>query len=42
MTEPKLAELKRRLAEINDLESAGALLHWDQATYMPSGGAPAR
>ena len=42
MTGPKLAELKRRLAEINDLESAGALLHWDQATYMPSGGAPAR
>lgn len=38
----KLRELKARLIEINDLESAAALLHWDQATYMPPGGAPAR
>jgi carboxypeptidase Taq len=37
-----LAELKTRLAEINDLRSAAALLHWDQATYMPPGGAEAR
>ena len=35
-------ELRRRLLEINDLHSAAALLRWDQTTYMPSGGAPAR
>ena len=40
--EAKLAELKVRLAEIEDLYSAGAVLGWDQATYMPPGGAPAR
>jgi carboxypeptidase Taq len=38
----KLDELKARLAEINDLESAAALLSWDQSTYMPPGGAAAR
>ena len=38
----KLAELKSRLAEIADLGSAGAVLGWDQATYMPPGGAAAR
>jgi carboxypeptidase Taq len=37
-----LNELKSRLLEINDLAAAGALLNWDQATYMPRGGAPAR
>lgn len=37
-----LDELKTRVTEIDDLRSAGALLHWDQATYMPSGGAAAR
>jgi Zn-dependent M32 family carboxypeptidase len=31
----KLAELKRRLMEISDLRAAGALLAWDQATYLP-------
>jgi carboxypeptidase Taq len=40
--ETRLAELKRRLLEISDLNGAGALLSWDQATYMPKGGAPAR
>ena len=40
--ETKLKELKSRLVEINDLESAVGLLHWDQNTYMPPGGAPAR
>jgi len=40
--EAKLQELKNRLIEINDLESAVALLYWDQSTYMPPGGAPAR
>lgn len=40
--EAKLAELKSRLLEISDLEAAGAVLGWDQSTYMPSGGAQAR
>ncbi|MBO0759293.1 MAG: hypothetical protein J2P54_25925, partial [Bradyrhizobiaceae bacterium] len=40
--EIKLSELKRRLREINDLGAAGAVLNWDQATYMPKGGANAR
>ena len=40
--EEKLAELKRRLLEIDDLSSAGAVLGWDQATYMPKGGTAAR
>ena len=35
-------ELKRRLQEVNDLQSANALLGWDQATYMPAKGAAAR
>jgi carboxypeptidase Taq len=38
----KLQELKTRLAEIHDLHAASALLAWDQSTYMPPGGAPAR
>lgn len=38
----KLNELRARLTEIDDLGSAGALLNWDQSTYMPPGGAPAR
>src|SRR5512135_2283375 len=38
----KLQELKTRLLEVNDLNSANALLSWDQTTYMPSGGAAAR
>ena len=40
--ESKLQELKTRLLEINDLESAAAVLDWDQSTYMPPGGAEAR
>ena len=40
--EAKLRELKNRLMEISDLQAAAALLHWDQATYMPPGGAAAR
>jgi carboxypeptidase Taq len=40
--EAKLQVLKTRLIEINDLTSAGAVLAWDQTTYMPPGGAPAR
>ena len=34
-----MQELLRRLREHNDLESATAILSWDQATYMPAGGA---
>lgn len=40
--ESKLQELKTRLMEINDLNMAGSVLAWDQTTYMPVGGAPAR
>ncbi len=40
--EAKLQELKTRLLEVNDLESAIAVLSWDQETYMPPGGAAAR
>jgi carboxypeptidase Taq len=40
--EARLGELKHRLSEIADLGSAGAVLGWDQATYMPAGGAAAR
>ncbi len=39
---PQLQQLREVLAQVNDLSSAAALLHWDQATYMPSGGAAAR
>lgn len=42
MTDPRFANLKQRLSEINDLNSALALLTWDQATMMPPGGAAAR
>jgi carboxypeptidase Taq len=37
-----LTELKGRLTEVDDINRAAAVLGWDQATYMPSGGAPAR
>ncbi len=37
-----LEELKSLLGEVSDLNNANAVLGWDQATYMPSGGAPAR
>jgi carboxypeptidase Taq len=40
--EEKLQELKTRLGEITDLTMAGYVLGWDQETYMPPGGAPAR
>src|SRR6478736_4309769 len=41
-SEESLAELKVRLREIADLSAAAAVLDWDQATYMPQGGAQAR
>ena len=37
-----LDALKQRLLEVDDLNSAASLLRWDQTTYMPPGGAPAR
>ena len=37
-----LAELKHRLSEIYDLNAAKSVLTWDEATYMPKGGAVAR
>jgi carboxypeptidase Taq len=37
-----LAELNARLAIISDLKEAGALLSWDQHTYMPPGATAAR
>ncbi|MCT7952299.1 carboxypeptidase M32 [Ancylothrix sp. C2] len=39
---PQYEQLKSLLSEINDIESAVSLLYWDQATYMPAGGATAR
>jgi carboxypeptidase Taq len=38
----KLEELKNRLREVQDLEAVGSVLGWDQATFMPEGGAAAR
>jgi carboxypeptidase Taq len=40
--EVMLAELKTRLREIIDLRASSYVLNWDQATYMPPGGADAR
>jgi len=38
----KLNQLKEILGEVADLQHAGALLEWDQQTYMPPGGSEAR
>jgi carboxypeptidase Taq len=38
----KFERLKALLREASDIESASAVLHWDQSTYMPPGGAAAR
>ncbi len=38
----KLDDLKTRLSEVADLGSVNAILGWDQTTYMPRGGGPAR
>lgn len=40
--DPRWVELNARLTEVNDLRRAASVLHWDQATYMPPGGAEAR
>ena len=38
----KYKELKNRLLEIDDLNSASSVLGWDQSTYMPPAGAASR
>ncbi|MGV3722437.1 MAG: carboxypeptidase M32 [Actinomycetota bacterium] len=38
----ELQALKARLADIHNLGMAGAVLDWDQQTYMPPGGVAAR
>ena len=38
----KLNQLKEILGEVADLRNAGAVLGWDQQTYMPQGGSDAR
>ncbi len=40
--ESRFAELNDRLREISDLGSVGAVLGWDQSTYLPVGGSAAR
>jgi len=40
--ESDLSALKDHLRTIDDLRRAASVLHWDQATYMPPGGAAAR
>ena len=40
--EKELNTLKEHLLEVNDIESASAVLIWDQATYLPPEGAVAR
>ena len=40
--EEKMKQLRETLAEVSDLNSVGAVLGWDQQTYMPPGGAEGR
>ena len=42
MSDNHLDQLRRRLAEVSDLEKAASLLSWDQQTMMPPGGVAAR
>jgi carboxypeptidase Taq len=42
VVQSKFQQLKTHLLEANDISSAAGLLYWDQSTYMPPGGAPAR
>jgi carboxypeptidase Taq len=42
LMENLLTDLKNHLHEARDLEMAAWVLNWDQATYMPPGGAEAR
>lgn len=38
----RIDQLRRRLGDVHNLNRASAVLGWDQQTYMPPGGAPAR
>lgn len=40
--ETQLNDLKNRLQEVMDLRWVNNVLTWDESTYMPSGGGPAR
>ncbi len=40
--DPKLAELKRRLGDVDDLRSAATVLEWDQLVMMPPAGGAVR
>jgi carboxypeptidase Taq len=40
--DPRLNQLKERLAEVDDLRKAATLLFWDQRVMMPPGGSAAR
>ncbi len=40
--EQDFLELKKKLAEVSAVNSAAAVLSWDQQVYMPAGGAEAR
>lgn len=40
--ERKLGRLRQHLEEVSDLKAASQVLSWDQAIYMPPGGAMAR
>ena len=40
--EPRFAELRRRLGEVDDLRRAAWVLHWDLETMMPPAGAEVR
>jgi carboxypeptidase Taq len=40
--EKQFNALKTRLIEAYDLQHIAAVLNWDESTYMPKGGAPAR
>ena len=41
-SEVALDELRLRLREVSDLSAASSVLHWDQTTFMPVGGALSR
>ncbi len=42
MTEPRLTDLRAKLAKLTDLGHTGAVLGWDQETYLPAGATEAR
>jgi carboxypeptidase Taq len=42
MAHSQFEELKSLLREVHDINSAAAVLNWDQQTYMPAGGATTR